>query len=268
MMGGSGEVNRVMSPPQISTEQLIALHGFLAEAVAEGELLLADLSGFETDVDVEEVRATALSDFGERGLVLSDDLIAGVVGRLEGVMPGSLSLVLDPDEALLWSQQGIGDDPIATYVSFGGALLEGVASAFGKLLAGEAGFEVDMSQFSGQEDGYSWSQTDDELEVVVPVPSTTRAKDVSCTVMPRSLAIAVAGSHIVKVPRPQLPARSAQHERRCASQGPLLHPVQNEDCDWTLGAAGPCTHAPPHMTTRTISWQMARATSACCGSRC
>jgi len=139
-MGGVGEANQVMNPPKVSTEQLIALHGFFAEAAAEGEVSLADLSGCETDVDVEEVRATALAEFGELGLGLSEDLIAGVVGRLEGVMPGSLSLVLDPDEALLWSQLGDRSDPIATYVSFGRALLEGIASAFGELLDGEASF--------------------------------------------------------------------------------------------------------------------------------
>ena len=65
---------------------------------------------------------------------------------------------------------------------------------------GAAGFEADMSAFSGAEDGYRWTQTDDELEVVVPVPPSTRAKDVCCTVMPRSLSIALAGADIVKVP--------------------------------------------------------------------
>ena len=139
-MGGVDEANQVMSPLKISTEELIALHGFLAEAAAEGEVCLADLSGCETEVNVEEVRATALAEFGERGLGLSEDLIAGVVGRLEGVMPGSLSLVLDPDEALLWSQLGGGSDPIQTYVSFGRALLQGFVSAFGELLGGEASF--------------------------------------------------------------------------------------------------------------------------------
>ena len=67
---------------------------------------------------------------------------------------------------------------------------------------GAAGFEADMSQFSGEEDGYRWTQTDDELEVVVPVSPSTRAKDVRCTVMPRSLSIAVGGADVVKVPRP------------------------------------------------------------------
>lgn len=130
-----------MPPLQISTEQLIALHGFFAEAAAEGEISLAELSGCETEVEVQEIRCTPLAEFGESGLCLSDDLVAGVMGRLEGAMPGSLTLVLDPEEALLWSRLGGDGDPLETFVEIGRRLLGGVARAIGELLSGEVRFE-------------------------------------------------------------------------------------------------------------------------------
>lgn len=125
----------------ISTEQMIALHGFFAEAAAVGETALADITGCETEVEVQEIRVTPLADFGERGLALSDDLVAGVMGRLEGVMPGSLDLVLEPEEALLWARLGGGEDPLETFVELGRCLLSGVATAIGELLGSEASFE-------------------------------------------------------------------------------------------------------------------------------
>src|SRR6056297_3085331 len=121
-----------MPPLQISTEQLIALHGFFAEAAAEGEISLGELSGCETEVEVQEIRCTPLAEFGESGLCLSDDLVAGVMGRLEGAMPGSLTLVLDPEEALLWSRLGGDGDPLETFVEIGRRLLGGVARAIGE----------------------------------------------------------------------------------------------------------------------------------------
>jgi hypothetical protein len=130
-----------MPPLQISTEQLIALHGFFAEAAAEGEVSLAELSGCETEIEVQEIRCTPLAEFGERGLCLSDDLVAGVMGRLEGAMPGSLNLVLDPEEALLWSRLGGDGDPLETFVEIGRRLLGGMAKAISEILPGEARFE-------------------------------------------------------------------------------------------------------------------------------
>lgn len=130
-----------MTPLKISTEQMIALHGFFAEAAAVGEAALGEIAGCETEVEVQEIRATALAEFGERGLCLSEDLVAGVMGRLEGVMPGSLNLVLEPEEALLWSRLGGDGDPLDVFVSLGTALLEGVATALGEILEGDVAFE-------------------------------------------------------------------------------------------------------------------------------
>ena len=124
----------------ISTEQMIALHGFFAEAAAVGESELAEISGCETEILVEEVRCTALGDFGQRGLWLSEDLVAAVMGRLEGVMPGSLSFVLEPEEALVWARLGGHRDPLETYVSIGRTVLEGMAVALAEILSGEARF--------------------------------------------------------------------------------------------------------------------------------
>jgi len=130
-----------MTPLKISTEQLIALHGFFAEAAAVGEASLAEISGCETEVEVLEIRCTTLGDFGERGMRLSEDLVAGVIGRLEGVLPGSLNIVLEPEEALLWAQIGSDGDPLETFVSLGCALLEGITVALSEIMQAESQFQ-------------------------------------------------------------------------------------------------------------------------------
>lgn len=107
---------------------MIALHGFFAEAAAAGESALADQSGCTTEVEVVEVRCVALQEFGERGLRASDDLVAAVMGRLEGGLPGSLGLLLEPEEALAWARVGGAPDPLETFVALGRVVLEGVAA--------------------------------------------------------------------------------------------------------------------------------------------
>ena len=126
-----------MTPLKISTEQLIALHGFFAEAAAIGEASLAELSGCETDVEVLEIRCTSLGNFGEQGMRLSEDLAAGVIGRLEGAMAGSLNIVLEPEDALILAQIGNDADPLETFVSLGSVLLEGVAVMLSEILESE-----------------------------------------------------------------------------------------------------------------------------------
>ena len=130
-----------MDPLKISTEQMIVLHGFFAAAAAGGEDELAGITGCDTEVEVQEIRATALSDFSERGLCLSDDLVAGVMGRLEGRMPGTISLVLEPEDALLWARRAGGDDPLGAFVLLASTLLRGVTDALGGVLGGDAAFE-------------------------------------------------------------------------------------------------------------------------------
>ncbi|MBJ18647.1 MAG: hypothetical protein GY910_18025 [bacterium] len=130
-----------MTPLKISTEQMIALHGFFAGAAAVGEASLAELSGCETEIEVQEIRCTPLSDFGERGLCLSEDLVAGVMGRIEGVMPGSLNLVIEPEEAFLWARLGSDGDPLDVFVEIGRRLLGGMTTAISQILSGEASFE-------------------------------------------------------------------------------------------------------------------------------
>jgi hypothetical protein len=131
-----------MTPLKISTEQMIALHGFFAEAAAVGEVTLAEISGCETEVEVHEVRCTSLGDFGEQGMRLSEDLVAGVIGRLEGAMPGSLNVVLEPEEALIWAQIGNDADPLDTFVALGSALLEGIALGLAEILESESNFQA------------------------------------------------------------------------------------------------------------------------------
>lgn len=128
-----------MSRGPYSTEQMIALHAFFAEAAAAGEAALAELSGGETGIDVLEVRAGVLEQFGERGMRVGDDLVAAVIGRIEGGLPGSAGLALEPEEALAWARSGDGD-PIASFVALGRALLEGLAQAIGEVTRIETGF--------------------------------------------------------------------------------------------------------------------------------
>jgi hypothetical protein len=73
----------------LSTEQMITLHGFFAEAAAVGESAITERSGCETEIELHEIRCTPLACFGEQGLWLSEDLVAGVMGRMEGARGGA-----------------------------------------------------------------------------------------------------------------------------------------------------------------------------------
>jgi hypothetical protein len=123
-----------MTPLNISMEQMIALHSFFAEAMAVSEAGLAEICGFETEIDVLEIRCSHLGDFAESGLRLSEDMTAAVIGRVEGAMPGSLNLVAEPEDALAWAQMVSGDDPLETFVALGSELLAGMTSALAEVL--------------------------------------------------------------------------------------------------------------------------------------
>ena len=46
----------------------------------------------------------------------------------------------------------------------------------------------------------SWSQTMEEVSLLVDVPAGTRSRDVRCTIQPRSIALSVGGTDVLKVP--------------------------------------------------------------------
>lgn len=117
-----------------STEQMIALHGFLAEGLAVAEPALAEVTGSEMTLEVSEVRCGPLEEFAERGLRLGDDVAAAVLARLEGGLTGSLALALEPDDALLWAQTADRPDPVAAYLDFARAVEEGIAGALSGVL--------------------------------------------------------------------------------------------------------------------------------------
>lgn len=123
-----------MTPIKISMEQMIALHGFFAEAAALGEGKLADISGCETEIEVLEVRCSSLGDFGETGIRLTEDIVAGVMGRIDGAIHGSLNVVMEPEEALIWARLAGSEDPIETVVRLGCELLSGITAAFSQAL--------------------------------------------------------------------------------------------------------------------------------------
>ena len=72
--------------------------------------------------------------------------------------------------------------------------------------------------FTGEADGYRWTQTDAEVEVVAPVPPGTRARDVRCRVTPTAVDVTVSGSPIV--------------------HGALTRLVQSDESDWALEGEG------------------------------
>jgi hypothetical protein len=64
-------------------------------------------------------------DSASRGL--SGDVIAGVLQRFEGRLPGTAFFILDPGDALLWLQrEGAMKDPLGRFVEWGGRMLSGV----------------------------------------------------------------------------------------------------------------------------------------------
>jgi len=98
------------------------------------------MSGSETEIDVLEIRCSNLGEFAERGLRLSEDMIAGVMGRVEGAMPGSLNLVVEPEEALAWAEASRGSDLLATFVALGHEVLTGMTCALSDVLDSPATF--------------------------------------------------------------------------------------------------------------------------------
>lgn len=122
----------------ISTQQMIALHGFFAAAAAAGESVISEISGAETEIELLEVRCNPLARFGEEGLQLSEDLVAGVMGRMDGVMPGSYALVLEPEDALVWARTVAGTDPLESFVRLGRELLAGIAATLAELMEAPA----------------------------------------------------------------------------------------------------------------------------------
>lgn len=180
-----------MSRGPYSTEQMIALHAFFAEAAAAGEAALADLSGSETGVDVLEVRAGVLEEFGERGLRVGDDLVAAVMGRLEGGLPGSAGLALEPEEALAWARiGGEGDDPIAAFVALGRAVLEGLAQAISEVTRMRTQFH----------DGRLAEQTEPGLLAATHAPSDTRVLSARMRIETRGEAFS-AVAHLLAEPK-------------------------------------------------------------------
>lgn len=78
--------------------------------------------------------------------------------------------------------------------------------------------DVKLDTWSGTEQGCQWKQTDDEVEVTVPLSSGARSRDVSCKVLPGSIALSVKGASVL--------------------QGTLLRKVRHDDCDWGIEELG------------------------------
>mmetsp|Transcript_3668 Transcript_3668/g.11321 ORF Transcript_3668/g.11321 Transcript_3668/m.11321 type:complete len:149 (-) Transcript_3668:220-666(-) len=71
---------------------------------------------------------------------------------------------------------------------------------------------------SGEVAGGTWTQTAEELQLVLPLPATTRAKNVSCKILPTSISLAV--NHDVVL------------------NGRLLRTVVPDECEWAIEGGG------------------------------
>lgn len=69
-----------------------------------------------------------------------------------------------------------------------------------------------------EETGYQWTQTDEELEVIVPLPKGATSKDVNVKYLPKSLEVKCKKEPLVVLP--------------------LFARVDPDGCTWTLDRAG------------------------------
>ena len=79
---------------------------------------------------------------------------------------------------------------------------------FQRLLAAQ-----DMTAFGGETTGYSWSQTDDEVAVTVPVGAEVRSKDIHFQLTPSQISLSVSSQLILQAG----PRLSCPQERRATS---------------------------------------------------
>ena len=99
--------------------------------------------------------------------------------------------------------------------------------------------ETSLDSWSGAEQGCRWSQTNDEVEVIVPMPNGARGKDVSCRMLATSLKISVQGSVVVEVRCSAAWPFASRHIHYLASlcvfaQGKLFRRVEHEESDWSI----------------------------------
>ncbi len=82
-------------------------------------------------------------DSASRGL--SSDVIAAVLQRFEGHLPGTALFVLDPGDALLWLQrEGATEDPLGRFVEWGGHVLSGVVDQLASVWQAEVEYGAPM----------------------------------------------------------------------------------------------------------------------------
>jgi len=60
------------------------------------------------------------------------------MGRMEGAIPGSFAVVLEPEDALLWARSVMGADPLASFLRLGQELLGALTAALAELLEAPA----------------------------------------------------------------------------------------------------------------------------------
>ena len=111
-----------------SSHHELLRHCFAA-GLASASARLAGTPAADTEIVLHGLTSSTVADLDidSASRVLSSDVIAGVLQRFEGRLPGTAFFVLDPGDALLWLQrEGATEDPLDRFVEWGGRMLEGV----------------------------------------------------------------------------------------------------------------------------------------------
>lgn len=105
--------------------------------------------------------------------------------------------------------------PGAAHIDIGGSSSTAIAAAAAREAA-------DATQSVAPDRPYTYSQDNTEVVLELPVPASTKAKDVSCAIKVGSIELSVASL-----------------DPRTILSGPLFQSVRPDECAWTLANTGP-----------------------------
>jgi nitrogen fixation-related uncharacterized protein len=102
----------------------------------------------------------------------------------------------------------------------------------------------DRDYLHGKTDKYTWSQNENEIEMIIPVASDITRKHISCSINPDKIAISIKG------------------QVECIIEGELYASVIPEECNWQLGKIFSILHISTlALTSLNIRWRRGRSAS-------
>ena len=119
----------------------------------------------------------------------------------------------------------------------------------------------------GSEGAFTWTQTNEEVELVMPLEPHLKARDVEFRILPATVRLGIRGAaqpllevRLGSVPTFS-PPRSPSHLEISGWQGKLHRKVQSDECNWSIGASAslPACH---RILARRLSLRM------CCVCLC